>query len=291
VFHGPKIYHEGVTTAVDSRANTVSVPVRRLRADAACDDFDCLAAEAPLEIRFDGRPFTVLLRTPGHDEELVLGFLYAEGIIQRRRDVLELRRPAEFLDEGCHNVLDLTLDAQRTRPPVERTFYSSASCGACGKSSIAELEVRAPVITSRLTIAAALLAGLPERLRAAQPGFAATGGLHGSALVQPDGELIAVREDIGRHNAVDKLIGWALTEGRLPLAESVLFISGRLGFEIVQKAIVAGIPIIGAIGAASSLAVALALSHGQTLATFVRPGALNLFGDATRIRGPVAAAR
>ncbi len=170
------------------------------------------------------------------------------------------------------------------QPIAGRTFYASASCGVCGKSSIADLAIEAPVVVSALRIDRALLGSLPDRLRAAQPVFAETGGLHGAALFDARGTLLAAREDIGRHNAVDKLIGWALGQGLLPLSEAVLVVSGRLGFEIVQKAIVAGIPVVAAVGAASSIAVGLAERYGLTLATFLKPGSLNLYGDPSRLR-------
>jgi FdhD protein len=263
----------------------VELPSRRLRGGAATDEPDRLAAEAALEIRFDGRPFTVLLRTPGDDEELVLGFLFSEGIIGRRSEVVALTRPESLVEDDCLNVIDVALDRAGAPPLPERTFYASAACGACGKSSRAELEVKAPKVESRLAVERTLLERLPERLRDRQPAFAATGGLHASALVTAGGDFLAVREDVGRHNAVDKLVGWALDADRLPLSDVLLFVSGRLGFEIVQKAIVAGIPVVGSVGAASSLAVALASSFGLTLATFVRPGAMNLFGDASRVLG------
>ena len=271
--------------AADSPAAkaVVELPARRLRDGRATDEPERLAAEAALEIRFDGKPFTVLLRTPGNDEELVLGFLHSEGIIGRRGDVVALARPESLVEDDCLNVIDVALDRAGAPPLPERTFYASAACGACGKSSRAELEVRAPRVESSLTVERALLERLPERLRERQPAFAATGGLHASALVTARGDFLAVREDVGRHNAVDKLVGWALDGDRLPLSDAVLFVSGRLGFEIVQKAIVAGIPIVGSVGAASSLAVALAMNFGLTLATFVRPGAMNLFGDLRRV--------
>jgi FdhD protein len=261
----------------------VELPSRRLRGDDTRDEPDRLAAEAALEIRFDGKPFTVLMRTPGHDEELVLGFLFSEGIVASREEVVAMRRPESLLEDDCDNVLDVSLARAGAAPIAERTFYASASCGACGKSSRAELEVKAPRVESNLAVDRALLERLPERLRERQPAFAATGGIHASALVAADGTFLAVREDVGRHNAVDKLVGWALDQGRLPLSDLILFVSGRLGFEIVQKAIVAGIPILGSVGAASSLAVALAMNFGLTLATFVRPGAMNLFGDLRRV--------
>lgn len=258
------------------------VPVRRLRDGVPRAESDRLAVEAPLEIRFGDRPFTVLMRTPGHDEELVAGFLYSEGLIRGAAEILALAHPEALLDGDCENVVAVQLAGGG--PAVERTFYASASCGVCGKSSIADLAIRAPVVESNLRLDRQVLEALPVRLRATQSIFAETGGLHGAALFDAAGALLAAREDIGRHNAVDKLIGWALAAGRLPLADAVLVVSGRLGFEIVQKAIVAGLPVLASVGAASSIAVGLAERYGLTLATFVRPGSLNLYGNPARIQ-------
>lgn len=259
------------------------VPVRRWRDGASRPETDRLAVEAPLEIRFGDRPFTVLMRTPGSDEELVAGFLYSEGLIRGAAEILALGHPESLLEGDCENVVAVEL--AHGGPAVERTSYASASCGVCGKSSIADLAIRSPVVESDLRIDRTVLEGLPERLRTEQSIFAETGGLHGAALFDASGCLLAAREDIGRHNAVDKLIGWALAAGRVPLADAVLVVSGRLGFEIVQKAIVAGIPLVAAVGAASSIAVALAERYGLTLATFVRPGNINLYGHAERLCG------
>jgi FdhD protein len=256
--------------------------VRRIRDGVDRPDRDRLAVEAPLEIRFGGRPFTVLMRTPGHDEELVAGFLYSEGLIREAAEILSLGHPEALLDGDCENVVGVELAGGGV--PSERTFYASASCGVCGKNSIADLAIRAPVVESRLRIDLRWLEGLPDRLRSEQSIFAETGGLHGAALFDAAGSLLAAREDIGRHNAVDKLIGWALAQRRLPLANAVLVVSGRLGFEIVQKAIVAGLPVLAAVGAASSIAVALAERYGLTLATFVHPGGLNLYGVSSRVQ-------
>lgn len=257
------------------------VPVRRLQDGTSRTEVDRLAIEAPLEIRFGGRPFTVLMRTPGRDEELVAGFLYSEGLIRDAGQILALGHPEALLEGDCENVIAVELAAGGT--VVERSFFASASCGVCGKSSIADLAIRAPVVASELRIERRVLEALPERLRSEQSIFAETGGLHGAALFDAAGSLLAAREDIGRHNAVDKLIGWALGEGRLPLGQAVLMVSGRLGFEIVQKAIVAGLPVLASVGAASSIAVGLAERYGLTLATFVRPGNLNLYGDPHRV--------
>jgi len=262
----------------------VEVPARRLRGGRAEEGRDRLAAEAPLEIRFGGRPFTVLLRTPGHDEELVAGFLFTEGIVAAAGDLVSLGHPEMLLDADCRNVVEVELAPGRAVAPESRAFYASASCGVCGKNSIADLAVHAPAVTSSLAVPAGLLELLPARLREAQPAFDATGGLHAAGLFDARGTLLAAREDIGRHNAVDKLVGWALNDGRLPLAEAVLVVSGRLGFEIVQKAIMAGLPLVAGVGAASSLAAALAESFGVTLAAFVRPGSMTVFGDGRRVQ-------
>jgi FdhD protein len=258
-------------------------PVRRVVAGAARDEEDRLATEAPLEIRIGGEPFTVLMRTPGDDEELATGFLVSEGIVDGASAIRVLRRPAAILGDDCLNFLDVELAPGAGGPAPERRFFASASCGVCGKSSIADLAIRSPPIASELAVQAALVELLPERLRAAQPAFAETGGLHGAALFDAAGAFLAAREDIGRHNAVDKLIGWAVRGGRLPLSRAILAVSGRLGFEIAQKAIVAGVPIVVSVGAASSIAVALAERYRLTLATFVKPGSLNLFGETRRI--------
>jgi FdhD protein len=269
------------TTPAAGRGWT-EVPVRRLRDGSSREETDRLALEAPLEIRFGERPFTVLMRTPGNDEELVAGFLFSEGLVSAAAEIAALAHPESLLEGDCENVVSVELASGASLP--ERTFYASASCGVCGKSSIADLAIRAPAVVSSLRIDRRVLEGLPLLLRAEQPTFAETGGLHGAALFDAEGRLLAAREDIGRHNAVDKLIGWALGERRLPLGDAVLVVSGRLGFEIVQKSIVAGLPLVAAVGAASSIAVGLAERYGLTLATFLRPGGLNLYGDPSRVR-------
>jgi FdhD protein len=262
----------------------IEVRVRRRRAGEQREESDRLAVEAPLEIRIGGEPFTVLMRTPGNDEELVTGFLLTEGIVGSKAAIRALSRPAAIPGDDCDNYLEVELhDAEAGRPVAERRFFASASCGVCGKSSIEDLAIRAPAVESSLRVGPALVESLPGKLRAAQPAFEKTGGLHGAALFDGDGVLLAAREDIGRHNTVDKLVGWAAGESRLPLSSSILAVSGRLGFEIAQKAIVAGIPLVVSVGAASSIAVALAERYGLTLATFVRPGSFNLHGLTSRV--------
>jgi FdhD protein len=274
-----------MSASLPPRGATVDVPVRRVGKASDGLERDRLAVEAPLEIRVGGEAIGVLLRTPGNDEELVTGFLFTEGIVAAPDAVRSLARPAGLSAAERENVVEVELDPARSRLPAPRRFVAGSGCGACGKPSLAALELYAPPVTSRLALRRATLAALPERLRSAQPGFAETGGLHAAALFDADGALVAAREDIGRHNAVDKVIGWALGVRATPFSDLILQVSGRLGYEIVQKAIVAGLPCVAAVGAASSLAVELAGRYGVTLAAFVRPDRLNLYGDPSRVVG------
>jgi FdhD protein len=244
---------------------------------------DVVAIEAPLELRFAGRPATVLMRTPGHDEELVRGFLYSEGIIARAEDILSLRRPDDLSGPLVGNVIDVQLSANRRHPGLDRPFLSSASCGACGKRSIESLEIRAPRLESAITVRRDVLTSLPRRLRDSQPNFSLTGGVHASGLFTPDGELVAVREDVGRHNALDKLIGWAINKGPIPLEEHLLLLSGRVSYELVQKAVMASIPIVAAVGAPSSLAVDIAERFNLTLVGFLRREGMNAYTNSSRV--------
>jgi FdhD protein len=244
---------------------------------------DVVAVEAPLEIRFAGRPSTVLMRTPGHDEELVRGFLFTEGIISRAEDVLALTRPDDLPDPLAGNVIDLRLAPARERRGVDRSFISSASCGVCGKRSIASLEIKAARLESTARVRRDVLASLPRRLRDAQPTFSLTGGVHASGLFTPDGELVAVREDVGRHNALDKLIGWALGRNMVPLDGHVLLLSGRVSYELIQKAVMASIPIVAAVGAPSSLAIDMAEQFNLTLVGFLRADCMNSYAANERI--------
>lgn len=234
---------------------------------------DQVAVEEPLEIRIGGEPVAVTMRTPGHDEELALGFLLSEGM-----------RPlsARLPDDLAANTIEAeaeAFDPSRHR----RSFYTTSSCGVCGKGALEAVAVEAPAVESDLVITAALVAELPERLRAGQPTFAATGGLHATGLFDERGELVCLREDVGRHNAMDKVIGWAFGEGLLPLARHVMCVSGRLSFELVQKATVAACPILVAVGAPSSLAVDLARDRRLTLCGFVRDGGMNVYSEPWRI--------
>jgi FdhD protein len=245
----------------------------RVVRDGVLDD---VAVEEPLEIRVDGRPLSVTMRTPGHDEELALGFLYGEALIDEPR-------PAGLTPDLAANVIDVT--GPLRRDPGARRFYTTSSCGVCGKGALEEVAVSAPPAPDGPLVDRALLAGLPDRLR--QPGFRRTGGLHATGLFDAAGELLLVREDVGRHNAMDKVIGHALCAGLLPLAGRILCVSGRLSFELVQKAAVAGAPILVGVGAPTSLAVALAADRRMTLAGFARGQRVNVYTGAGRVHGKV----
>jgi FdhD protein len=257
--------------------------VVQVRGAAVATVDDEVAVEAPLELRVGGKALTVIMRTPGSDEELARGFLFCEGIIDTARDLVAVTRPERLTGDELGNVLDLTLRPGVAPARGERLFYASSSCGVCGKNAISALTVRAPVVSSSLIIDRARLAALPERLRAAQPTFARTGGVHASGLFATDGTLTAVREDVGRHNALDKLVGWALAHDRLPLADSLVLVSGRVSYELVQKAIAAGLPLVAAVGAPSSLAIDLAEQFGVTLVGFLRGDAMNVYTHPERV--------
>ena len=233
---------------------------------------DEVAVEEPLEIRVDGAPIAVTMRTPGEDEELALGFLHGEGLIDGPRAAA----PPPDLAANTIEVAGPLL-----REPGTRSFYATSSCGVCGKGALEEVAVHAPPVAEGPAIARDLLAALPDRLR--QPTFARTGGLHATGLFSADGELLYVREDVGRHNAMDKVIGRALLDGLVPLSGLVLCVSGRLSFELVQKAAVAGAPIFVGVGAPSSLAVRLADDRNLTLAGFARGGRVNVYTGSERV--------
>ena len=251
--------------------SAAAVDVVRLPGGAT--ESDRVAVEEPLEIRIGGTAVAVTMRTPGHDEELALGFCLSEGL-----------RPsgARLPDDLAANTVEV--DAPGFDPErLQRSFYTSSSCGVCGKGALEAVGVEAPRVESQLRVPLSFVSSLPERLRQSQAAFAATGGLHATGLFDPDGALVCVREDVGRHNALDKVVGWAFTAGRLPLADAVLCVSGRLSFELVQKASVAGCPIMVAVGAPSSLAVDLAADRGITLCGFVRGGSANVYTETWRI--------
>lgn len=248
---------------------------------------DTLAVEEPLEIRVRGESLTVTMRTPGSDIDLVHGFLFGENLIADAADIHTARYCAGTDDEGrnTYNVLDVDLRAPVTLPA--RPFLTTGACGLCGRTALEEIRLRSrhPIPPPRPLLEAAVAAGLPEALRSRQSVFDATGGLHAAGLFTPDGALLAVREDIGRHNAVDKVIGWALRENRIPASDLVLVVSGRASFELAQKAVLAGIPVLAAVSAPSSLAVDLAEEAGLTLAGFVRGDTMNIYTHPERIRG------
>jgi FdhD protein len=233
---------------------------------------DAVAVEEPLEVRVDGEALAVTMRTPGHDEELALGFLYGEGLIDGPRAAGPTRDLAANIVEVAGPLL---------RDPARRRFYTSSSCGVCGKGALEEVAVASAPAAAGPVIDRAELADLPERLR--QPGFERTGGLHATGLFSPAGELLVVREDVGRHNAMDKVVGRALLDGLVPLHPRVLCVSGRLSFELVQKAAVAGAPVLVGVGAPTSLAVELAGARGLTLAGFARGGRVNVYTGAERV--------
>lgn len=268
---------------------TVRRPVLRLGPDGARRQLDSLAAEEPLELRVNGAALSVTMRTPGHDVELAHGFLLTEGVLGAAADV-SAARYCDSLDErgrNTYNVLDVVLAAgvQPPEPGVERNFYTTSSCGVCGKASLdaVRLKTRYSPAADPVRVTPELLSGLPDTLRAAQRLFDSTGGLHAAGLFTAAGELPVAREDVGRHNAVDKVLGWALLDGRIPAAGTVLMVSGRASFELAQKAVMAGVPVLAAVSAPSSLAVELAVDAGLTLVGFLRGATMNVYAGAQRV--------
>jgi FdhD protein len=240
--------------------------------------------EEPLEIRLSGRPLSVTMRTPGNDFDLVTGFLHGEGVVRAADDIAAMRYCA---DTDTFNIVDVTL-AEGVRPPevsVERSFYTTSACGVCGKTSIDAIRQRTryDVREDTTLFDPAVLAELPETLRAAQRVFERTGGLHAAGLFDAAGTLLVLREDVGRHNAVDKVVGWALKDKRLPLTGHVLLVSGRASFELTQKALLAGVPALAAVSAPSSLAAELAEEAGMTLVGFLRGPSMNVYTGTERL--------
>jgi FdhD protein len=269
----------------DSRAPaTVAVKLVRLDKGVAPETVgDVVAAEEPLELRVEGRSLAVLMRTPGHDEELAAGFLLSEGLITSRADVFEINRCPSVAGETAENVIAVLL----TKPEaakieaLTRHVFSASSCGICGKATIASVHQQfPPLANARSMLSAAALSQVPARLLDRQDAFQVTGGLHAAALVESDGTISLVREDVGRHNAVDKLLGRALLDSALPLTAQALFVSGRISFEIVQKALAARIAVVAGVSAPTSLAVEFARGSGQTLVGFVRYGRMNVYAGA-----------
>ncbi|MFD5425141.1 formate dehydrogenase accessory sulfurtransferase FdhD [Streptomyces sp. NPDC127084] len=270
----------------------------RIRDGAVAVRPDTLVAEEPMEIRLNGRPLAITMRTPGDDFALAVGFLVSEGVIGAAEDIRSVVYCAGAEPGGganTYNVVDVQLAPGVPVPDItlERNVYTTSSCGLCGKASLDAVRTatRFPITgrspsTPALRVESALLARLPERLRAAQRVFDKTGGLHAAALFSADGEMLDVREDVGRHNAVDKLVGRALREGLLPLSRAILLVSGRASFELAQKAVMAGIPVLAAVSAPSSLAVDLALESGLTLVGFLRGPDMNVYAGEERVALP-----
>jgi FdhD protein len=285
------------------RVLRISLPAAGPPDRAAAGRADLLAAEEPLGIRVGGQALAMTMRTPGDDIDLAAGFLVSEGIVSAPGDITQIvicsgercghsgsngAPGGAARHEGAGNIADVALrPGLAIRPEQRRAFLTSSACGVCGKASIAELAVTAPRDLSADTVQVTpeVLAGLPDALRAAQRVFDVTGGLHAAGLFTAAGELLAVREDVGRHNAVDKIVGWALRSGRLPLSGCVLLVSGRASFELVQKAVLAGVPVLAAVSAPSSLAADLAAESGLTLVGFLRGRSMNVYAGSGRIGG------
>lgn len=261
------------TSEAHTPQRNVSPPAGALKRITRDGQSDLVAVEQPLEIRIDGQPIAVTMRTPGHDEELAVGFLYGEGLIDHAPDV-------GLTDDLAANTIEVRGPLKRI--PSARRFYTTSSCGVCGKGALEEVAVHAPILPPGPQLARGLLASLPDRLQ--QPGFARTGGLHATGLFDQHGELICAREDVGRHNAMDKIIGWSLIAARLPLHDHILCVSGRLCFELVQKAAIAGAPILVGVGAPTSLAIELARDRGMTLCGFARRGHVNAYTGEQRVQ-------
>ena len=249
---------------------------------------DELAEEEPLEIRVRGRAISVTMRTPGHDAELAAGFLLTEGIIHGPQDVLRMEHCGRNEEQNVLNVLlapEVPVDFER----LTRHVFASSSCGLCGKATIESIQRQFPPIRSDLLVDPELLASLPQKMRAAQETFDRTGGLHAAALFDSDGQMIVLREDVGRHNAVDKVVGHCLLHGTFPMDRHILLVSGRSSFEIMQKALAARVPLLAAVSAPSSLAASFAQQSGQTLIGFLRDRRMNIYANAQRIAFHAAA--
>lgn len=274
------------------RPQAPPVPIARWRSGDWREDRDQVAAEEPLQLSLDGAPLSIVMRTPGNDLELALGLLLAERVIRSRDDVVSVRISAETGETEASlpvlpdliesNQVDVHLRGAAGRRP-ERSFLSTSACGVCGATTVESLALDFPQLPSGPIVDASILPRLSERLREQQRIFESTGGLHAAGLFDARGALELLREDIGRHNAVDKVVGRALLDGRLPLSEGVLAVSGRAGYEVVQKAVAAGIPVLAAVGAPSSLAVATAERFGMTLVGFLRDDRFNVYSAPARI--------
>ncbi|MGZ8180021.1 formate dehydrogenase accessory sulfurtransferase FdhD [Williamsia sp. SKLECPSW1] len=264
---------------------TARTRVRRIRPTGEVTRADTLAVEEPLEMRVAGTPLTVTMRTPGSDVDLVHGFLLAEGLIDGADDIASVRYCDGVDEQGrnTYNVLDIATTTPR--PMTPRSFATTSACGVCGTGEIDRIRTATPwdLRTDDVHVTTDVLATLPDSLRAAQATFATTGGIHGAALFRTDGTLLVAREDVGRHNAVDKVVGWAVRERMLPLRETVLMVSSRVSFELVQKAAMAGVPILAAVSAPSSLAVSLGEDLGMTVVGFLRGESMNVYAGGHRV--------
>jgi FdhD protein len=271
--------------SAEARYEVRERPAFKWHNGATRERIEKLAVEEPLEIRLGGRRFTLTMRTPGNDEELAAGFLFAEGFVNNASELGEIRRLRGRKGAPEPNAIDIVLNvpADGLRARLKRNFTMSSSCGVCGKTSIDSIRRRVTPPSDSARVAPATLLALASKLRDGQRVFAATGGLHGAAIFDLDGAMLAIREDIGRHNAVDKLVGYALANAMLPLERHLMMVSGRLSFEIVQKAAAAGVPILAAVSAPSSLAVELADEIGTTLVGFLRDGTFNIYTHHARI--------
>jgi FdhD protein len=272
---------------------TARARVTRVLPSGVSERADLLASEEPLGIRIDGQAVSLTMRTPGDDIDLAAGFLVSEGVITNPADIAAIRvcdgercGHDHEADDAVGNIVDVTLrPGLPIRPGLRRAFLTSSACGVCGKASIEDLHVpgRFDLFADPVKVSADVLGRLPDTLRAAQRVFERTGGLHAAGLFSAAGDLLAVREDVGRHNAVDKVVGWALQVGLLPLTGTILLVSGRASFELVQKAVQAGIPVLAAVSAPSSLAVRLAADAGLTLVGFLRGGSMNVYSATERV--------
>ena len=260
-----------------------STPVKVLKWRSSRKDqvADQVASEEPLEVRVNGKSISVMMRTPGRDKELAAGFLYTEGLIKSPNDIADIvgcENPKSEFDENVINVF-LAPKVRFDPGKLTRHFYASSSCGVCGKASLEAVRQSFKPVKFAFRLSRKVLSSLPDKLRAAQETFDKTGGLHASALFDAKGRLVVIREDVGRHNALDKVVGWGLFEKRLPFKNLCLLVSGRVSFEIMQKALAAGIPLVAAIGAPSSLAVSMAQENGQTLVGFLRDKGMNVYAN------------
>jgi FdhD protein len=274
-----------LTERTNVGTSVIEVPVIDINGEGRVTRLDSLAIEEPLEIRIGDRSISVTMRTPGHDEELAVGFLFGEGLIRNRGQIRSIV-VGDGEDAGTQNIVTLELanEVGFEIGKLDRHFYTTSSCGVCGKASIEAIEVFPDgEISSDLEIDATTIHKLPGQLDAVQDLFRETGGLHAAALFDPDGSLTDVREDVGRHNAMDKLVGSLVLKNAIPMTDKIMLVSGRASFELVQKAVMAGVPIMAAVGAPSSLAVELAATYGMTLIGFLRDGRFNVYTKPKRL--------